>query len=195
VEVNPLVVTQEKGLFALDAKINLDDSALYRHSEFALLRDAKIIHGLEQRAQEKGLSYVKLTGEIGYIVNGAGLAMATMDLIRHYGAYPANFLDIGGGASSEKVSKALDIVLSDKKVKAVTINIFGGITRCDLVSQGLVNIVSRRKIKVPLVVRISGTNEKEGHQILEKIKVNLATTMDEAVQKAVSLVRENGHPS
>jgi len=190
VEINPLVVTEENSLFALDAKIIFDDNALWRHPEVSSLRDIDAEDPLEVRAKEAELSYVRLKGNIGCIVNGAGLAMATMDLVKHYGAEPANFLDVGGGASSEKVGRALDIVLSDERVEAVLVNIFGGITRCDIVAEGLVQVISGKNMDLPLVVRLAGTNEEEGRKKLESIKrVFLATTMDEAAKKVVEVVK------
>jgi succinyl-CoA synthetase beta subunit len=189
-EINPLVVTDEGSLFALDAKIVFDDNALWRHPEINSLKDMDAEDLLELKAKEAGLSYVRLKGNIGCIVNGAGLAMATMDLVKNYGAEPANFLDVGGGASSEQVGKALNIVLSDNRVKAVLINIFGGITRCDVVAQGLIEAISGREINLPLVVRLAGTNEEEGRRKLESVKgVFLATFMDEAAKKVVEIVK------
>ncbi|MEA3485341.1 MAG: succinate--CoA ligase subunit beta, partial [Candidatus Aerophobetes bacterium] len=145
---------------------------------------------LEVKAKEAGLSYVRLEGDIGCIVNGAGLAMATMDLVKHYGAQPANFLDVGGGASSEQVGKALDIVLSDENVTTVLINIFGGITRCDIVAEGLIQTISKRKLNLPLIIRLTGTNEEEGRKRLKNIPgIFLADTMDEAAKKAVEVMK------
>lgn len=190
VEVNPLVITKEGSLFALDAKIIFDDNALYRHPEISRLRDLEVEDPLEVRAKEAGISYVKLEGNIGCIVNGAGLAMATMDLVKHYGAEPANFLDVGGGASSQQVGKALDIVLSDEQVRAVLVNIFGGITRCDIVAEGLIQALSKRKMNLPLIIRLTGTNEEEGRKKLKGIKgIFLAATMNEAAKKAMEVVK------
>ena len=189
-EINPLVITEEGSLFALDAKIIFDDNALYRHPKIIGLRDLDVEDPLEVRAKEARISYVRLEGNIGCIVNGAGLAMATMDLVKHYGAEPANFLDVGGGASSEQVGKALDIVLSDDKVKAVLVNIFGGITRCDIVAEGLIQAISKREMNLPLVIRLTGTNEEEGRKKLENEKgIFLAATMDEAAKKAMEVVK------
>ncbi|MEA1964083.1 MAG: ADP-forming succinate--CoA ligase subunit beta [Candidatus Aerophobetes bacterium] len=189
-EINPLVITEEDSLLALDAKIVFDDNALYRHPEIINLRDLDVEDPLEVRAKEARISYVRLEGNIGCIVNGAGLAMATMDLVKHYGAEPANFLDVGGGASSEQVGRALDIVLSDEKVKAVLVNIFGGITRCDIVAEGLIQALSLRKMKLPLIIRLTGTNEEEGRKKLENKKgIFLAATMDEAAKKAMEVVK------
>ena len=190
VEINPLVITKEGSLFAIDAKIIFDDNALYRHPEISSLRDLEEEDPLEVRAKEAGLSYVRLEGNIGCIVNGAGLAMATMDLVKHYGAEPANFLDVGGGASSQQVGKALDIVLSDEKVRAVLVNIFGGITRCDIVAEGLIQALSKREMNLPLIIRLTGTNEEEGRKKLKGIKgIILATTMGEAAKKAMEVVK------
>ena len=190
VEVNPLVITKEGSLFALDAKIIFDDNALYRHPEISSLRDLEVEDPLEVRAKEAGVSYVRLEGNIGCIVNGAGLAMATMDLVKHYGAEPANFLDVGGGASSQQVGKALDIVLSDEQVRAVLVNIFGGITRCDIVAEGLIQALSKREMKLPLIIRLTGTNEEEGRKKLKGIKgIFLAATMSEAAKKAMEVVK------
>jgi succinyl-CoA synthetase beta subunit len=178
-------MTQDEELRALDAKIIIDDNALYRHTELASLGGTQAEDPLEAKAKEQGLSYVHLDGEIGCIVNGAGLAMATMDLVKRYGAEPANFLDVGGGASKERVSSALDIVCSEAKVKVVLVNIFGGITRCDVVADGLIEAVSGMKRNLPLVIRLSGTNEEEGRRKLCQTKAILATTMDEAARIAV----------
>ncbi|MCD6472102.1 ADP-forming succinate--CoA ligase subunit beta [Candidatus Aerophobetes bacterium] len=189
-EINPLVVTEEGSLFALDAKIIFDDNALWRHPEINDLRDLDVEDPLELRAKEARISYVRLEGNIGCIVNGAGLAMATMDLVKHYGAEPANFLDVGGGASSEQVGKALDIVLSDKNVKAVLVNIFGGITRCDIVADGLIQALSKREMNLPLIIRLTGTNEEEGRKRLKNVKgLFLAATMDEAAKKVMEVVK------
>lgn len=190
VEINPLVITEEGSLFAIDAKITFDDNALYRHPEISSLRDLEVEDPLEVRAKEAGISYVKLEGNIGCIVNGAGLAMATMDLVKNYGAEPANFLDVGGGASSQQVGKALDIVLSDEQVEAVLVNIFGGITRCDVVAEGLIQALSKREISLPLVVRLTGTNEEEGRKKLKGIKgIFLADTMNDAAKRSMEVVK------
>lgn len=190
VEINPLVITQDEQLYALDAKIIIDDNALYRHPELSSLGSTQVGDPLEVKAKEQGLSYVHLDGEIGCIVNGAGLAMATMDLVKRYGAEPANFLDVGGGASKERVSSALDIVLSEGKVKVVLVNIFGGITRCDVVADGLIEAISRMRRDLPLVIRLSGTNEEEGRRKLYQTRAILATTMDEAARIAVREVKK-----
>jgi succinyl-CoA synthetase beta subunit len=190
-EINPLVVAGDGTLQCLDAKINLDDNALYRHPDLEALRDADEEDPAEAAARADGLSYVKLDGNIGCVVNGAGLAMATMDVVKLYGGEPANFLDIGGGARAERVSAALRILLSDPNVRAVLINIFGGITRCDEVAKGLVAALEERKaqgepVEVPLVVRLVGTNEAEGRQILAGAGLTAVTGMDEAARAAVA---------
>ena len=184
-EINPLVITEDEKLCALDAKIVIDDNALYRHPELASLGNIEAEDPLESKARQQGLSYVRLDGEIGCIVNGAGLAMATMDLVKRYGSEPANFLDIGGGASKDRVSSALDIVLSDRKAKAILVNIFGGITRCDVVADGLKEAITRMKLNLPLVIRLSGTNEDEGRARLAHTRAILAGSMDEAARIAV----------
>jgi len=184
-EINPLVVTGEGEVIALDAKVNIDDNSLFRHPRFVELREDESAQ--EGLAREAGLSYVKLEGNIGCVVNGAGLAMATMDLIKAEGGEPANFLDIGGSSSPEKVTTALKIILADPGVKAILFNIFGGITRCDDVANGIVEALGKAEVKVPIVARLTGTNEAEGKKILEKMKLNFASTMDEGVKRAVKL--------
>ncbi|MCB0187602.1 MAG: ADP-forming succinate--CoA ligase subunit beta, partial [Caldilineaceae bacterium] len=161
-EINPLVITGEGKLVALDGKMVVDDSALFRHPDLVAMRDPEEEDAAEAEAREHGLNYINLDGEIGCMVNGAGLAMATMDIVKFYGGNPANFLDVGGGASADKVSAALRVILSDKKVKAVLINIFGGITRCDEVARGVLEAINTLDVKVPFVVRLVGTNEEEG---------------------------------
>jgi succinyl-CoA synthetase beta subunit len=188
-EINPLVVTGEGRLLAVDGKMLLDDNALFRHFELAEMRDADEETPEEQEARRYGLSYVKLDGEIGCMVNGAGLAMATMDIIKLFGGEPANFLDIGGGAQAEKVAAALRIILSDSNVKAVLFNIFGGITRCDEVAKGILEALRDVPTEVPMVARLVGTNEEEGRQILAKAKMATAATLPEAAQKAVASAR------
>ena len=167
VEINPLILTKEKSLVCLDAKVNFDDNALFRHPEIMELRDLNEEDPTEIEASKHDLAYIKLDGSIGCMVNGAGLAMATMDIIKLYGEEPANFLDVGGGASKEKVSAAFKIILSDKNVKGILINIFGGIMRCDVLAQGVIDAAKKIKINVPLVVRLAGTNFKEGKNILD----------------------------
>jgi succinyl-CoA synthetase beta subunit len=188
-EINPLVVTDEGKLLAVDGKMLLDDNALFRHFELAEMRDADEETPEEQEARRHGLSYVKLEGEIGCMVNGAGLAMATMDIIKLYGGGPANFLDIGGGAQADRVAAALRIILSDPNVKAVLFNIFGGITRCDEVARGILAALREVPIRVPMVARLVGTNEEEGRQLLADAEMITATTLAKAAQKAVAAAR------
>lgn len=186
-EINPYIFTPEGKGHAIDAKVNLDDNAMFRHPGYEALRDLEAEDPSERAAREAGLSFVKLEGSVGCLVNGAGLAMATMDLVKYYGGQPANFLDIGGSSNPEKVVNALEIILSDKEVKAILFNIFGGITRCDDVANGIIAATERMDIKVPIVVRLIGTNDKEGRAILAKTDLVPAETMDEAVQKAIEL--------
>ena len=187
-EINPLIVTGEGSLLAVDGKMVLDDNALFRHPALEQMRDVDEETPAEREAREAGLSYVQLDGEIGCMVNGAGLAMATMDIIKHFGAAPANFLDIGGGAKAERVATALRLILADPNVKAVLFNIFGGITRCDEVAKGIITAFEEVKPTVPLVARLVGTNEEEGREILEGSGYQLitATTLAGAAQKAVA---------
>ncbi|RLC63089.1 MAG: ADP-forming succinate--CoA ligase subunit beta [Chloroflexota bacterium] len=187
-EINPLVVTGEGSLLAVDGKMVLDDNGLFRHPDLAQMRDVDEETPAEREAREAGLSYVQLDGEIGCMVNGAGLAMATMDIIKHFGGAPANFLDIGGGAKAERVATALRLILADPNVKAVLFNIFGGITRCDEVAKGIVTAFEEVEPTVPMVTRLVGTNEAEGRAILEDSGYRLitATTLAEAAQKAVA---------
>ena len=187
-EINPLVVIADGNLIALDAKINFDDNALYRHPKFEELRDPTEEEKKEIDAKSKGLSYIKLDGEIGCMVNGAGLAMATMDVIKLYGGQPANFLDVGGSSSPQKVIDAMNILLSDANVKVVLINIFGGITRCDDVARGLLTAMNEMEINLPIVVRLTGTNEKEGHEILKDSDLIVASSMSDAAQKAIAAI-------
>ncbi len=188
-EINPLVITGQNQLIALDGKIVLDDNALFRHPDLAEMRDLDEEAGAETEARKYSLSYVKLDGEIGCMVNGAGLAMATMDIISHFGGTPANFLDIGGGATSDKVAAALRIILSDRNVKAVLFNIFGGITRCDEVARGILKALDEVKTDVPMVVRLVGTNEAEGRQLLADANMVTATSLADAAQKAVAAAK------
>lgn len=186
-EINPLAITEGGRLIAVDGKMVIDDNALFRHPDLAELRDPDDETPEEREARLYGLSYVKLDGEIGCMVNGAGLAMATMDLTELYGGSPANFLDIGGGAQADKVAAALRIILSDPNVKAVLVNIFGGITRCDEVAHGILEAIEEiGGIKVPMVVRLVGTNEEEGRRILSDAQLITATSLPEAAQKAVA---------
>jgi len=186
-EINPLVLTEEGLIKAIDAKMTFDDNALYRHPKIAALFEPTEEEKKEQNAKSKGFSYVHLGGEIGCMVNGAGLAMATMDMIKLYGGEPANFLDIGGSSNPTKVIEAMKLLLSDKNVKVVLINIFGGITRCDDVARGLLEAFSQIKTNIPIVIRLTGTNEKEGRALLEGTEFHLAETMGEAGKKAVEL--------
>ena len=186
-EINPLVTTPSGEVIALDAKINIDDNALYRHKDFEGLRDVAPAEEAENEAREKGLSFVGLHGNIGCVVNGAGLAMATMDLVKYYGGEPANFLDIGGSSNPDKVVTAMFIILRDPNVKAILFNIFGGITRCDDVATGIVKAVAEFKPKVPIVVRLTGTNEEQARVILAESNLPAAETMDGVVMKAIEL--------
>jgi succinyl-CoA synthetase beta subunit len=188
-EINPLVITGDKRLVALDGKIVLDDNALYRHPDLAEMRDLDEESPQETEARKYGLSYVKLDGEIGCMVNGAGLAMGTMDIVKFFGGSPANFLDIGGGAQADKVTAALRIILSDLKVRAVLINIFGGITRCDEVARGILSALKEVNTKVPMVVRLVGTNEEEGRRLLADANMITATSLADAAQKAVKAAK------
>ena len=191
VEINPLILTKEKKIVCLDAKVNFDSNALFRHPEILELRDLNEEDPAEIEASKHDLAYIKLDGSIGCMVNGAGLAMATMDIIKLYGKEPANFLDVGGGASKEKVSAALKIILSDKNVKGILINIFGGIMRCDVLAQGVVNAAKEINISVPLVVRLAGTNFKEGKEILDNsgLKLISAENLDDAAKKIVEAIK------
>jgi succinyl-CoA synthetase beta subunit len=188
-EINPLVITADGQLIALDGKIALDDSALFRHPDLAELRDPDEEDSSEREAREHGLNYIQLDGEIGCLVNGAGLAMATMDIVKFYGGDPANFLDVGGGASAEKVAAALRVILRDPRVKAVLINIFGGITRCDDVARGVLEAKNTVNVQVPFVVRLVGTNEEEGRRILAEANLITATSLADAAQKAVAAAK------
>ena len=190
VEINPLIVTKSRKLCCLDAKINFDDNAMFRHPEILKLRDLNEENPTEITAREHDLAYIKLNGSIGCMVNGAGLAMATMDIIKLYGKEPANFLDVGGGASKEKVTEALKIILSDKNVKGILINIFGGIMRCDVLAKGVIEAVKETKLNVPLVVRLAGTNFEEGKKILNRssLKILPATDLNDAAKKIVKAV-------
>ncbi len=187
VEINPLVITKDNRLLALDGKMSVDDNALFRHPEIAEKRDLDVEAPAEIEARKYGLSFIKLDGEIGCMVNGAGLAMATMDIIKLYGGQPANFLDIGGGAGADKVAAALRIILSDRNVKAVLINIFGGITRCDEVARGILAAIKEVKPKVPMVVRLVGTNAEEGRRLLADAQMITAETLVDAAQKSVNV--------
>jgi succinyl-CoA synthetase beta subunit len=191
VEVNPLILTKEEKIICLDAKVNFDSNALFKHPEIMELRDLNEEDPTEIEASKYDLAYIKLDGSIGCMVNGAGLAMATMDIIKLYGKEPANFLDVGGGASKEKVSAAFKIILSDKNVKGILINIFGGIMRCDVLAQGVVDAAKEINISVPLVVRLAGTNFQEGKKILDNsgLKLISAENLDDAAQKIVEAIK------
>ena len=191
VEINPLILTKQGKIICLDAKINFDDNALFRHPEISALRDLNEEDPTEIEASKYDLSYIKLDGSIGCMVNGAGLAMATMDIIKLYGEEPANFLDVGGGASKEKVSEALKIIISDKNVKVILINIFGGIMKCDVLAQGVVDAAKEVKINVPLVVRLAGTNFEKGKDILDRsgLKIISATDLNSAAEKIVNEIK------
>ena len=191
IEINPLIITKEKKLICLDAKINFDDNAMYRRPEILKLRDLNEEEPVEIEASKFGLAYIKLNGSIGCMVNGAGLAMATMDIIKLYGQEPANFLDVGGGATKDQVSEAFKLILSDKKVKGILINIFGGIMRCDILAQGVVEAAKETNIKVPLVVRLAGTNFEKGKEILDKsgLKILSASDLNDAAKKIVEAIK------
>ena len=191
VEINPLILTKDNKIICLDAKVNFDDNALFRHPEILELRDLNEEDPTEIEASKHELAYIKLDGSIGCMVNGAGLAMATMDIIKLYGKEPANFLDVGGGASKEKVAAAFKIILSDKNVKGILINIFGGIMICDVLAQGVVDAAKEINISVPLVVRLAGTNFKEGKEILDSsgLKIISANDLDDAAKKIVEAIK------
>ena len=190
VEINPLLLTRDGELLALDAKINFDDDGLYRHPEIKELRDVDEEEPLEVEASNTGVNYIKLDGNVGCMVNGAGLAMATMDLIKLAGGEPANFLDVGGGASAERIEKAFRILTSDKNVKAILVNIFGGILRCDRVASGVIEAASNMNLTLPMVVRLQGTNVEEGRKLLEEsgLKFEVAEGLFEAAEKVVALL-------
>ena len=191
IEINPLILTKENNIVCLDAKISFDDNAIFKHPELLELRDLNEEDPTEIEASKHDLAYIKLDGTIGCMVNGAGLAMATMDLIKLHGQEPANFLDVGGGASKEKVSAAFKIILSDKNVKGILINIFGGIMRCDVLAQGIVEAAKETKIDIPLVVRLAGTNSEEGKKILDEsgLKIISASDLGDAAKKIVKKVK------
>jgi len=191
VEINPLFISRDDALIAADGKLVLDDSALDRHHDLEMLRDADEENQAEREARTAGLSFVKLDGNIGCMVNGAGLAMATMDVIKFYGGEPANFLDIGGGAKSDKVAAALRIILADPNVKAVLFNIFGGITRGDEVARGIVEALAQVKTQVPMVARIVGTNAEAAREILASANMKTANSLEEGARIAVEIVKRN----
>jgi succinyl-CoA synthetase beta subunit len=193
VEINPMVLLTDGTVMALDSKVTVDDNALFRQPDVAALSDSFPIDPIEQRAREAGLQYVKLDGEVGIIGNGAGLVMATLDVVKQAGADAANFLDVGGGASAEVMATSLEVILSDPSVRSVLVNIFGGITRCDLVAKGILETLERVTPRVPIVVRLDGTNAEEGRQILAEAnhpKIVPAATMLEAAERAAALARE-----
>ena len=191
IEINPLVITKKEKILCLDAKMNFDDNAIFRRPEILALRDLNEEDPAEIEASKHDLAYIKLNGSIGCMVNGAGLAMATMDIIKLYGKEPANFLDVGGGASKEKVTAAFKLILSDKNVKGILINIFGGIMRCDVLAQGVVDAAKETNLQVPLVVRLAGTNFKEGSEILNKsgLKILSASDLNDAAKKIVEAIQ------
>ena len=191
IEINPLIITKEDKIVCLDAKMNFDDNAMYRRPDILKLRDLNEEDPAEIEASKYDLAYIKLNGSIGCMVNGAGLAMATMDIIKLYGKEPANFLDVGGGASKEKVSAAFKLILSDKNVKGILINIFGGIMRCDVLAQGVVDAAKEMNLSVPLVVRLAGTNFKEGKEILDNsnLKILSASDLNDAAKKIVEAIK------
>jgi len=192
VEINPLVVNTDNEIIALDAKINFDSSGLFRHSEIEELRDTNEEEPLETRANEVGLNYIKLDGEIGCMVNGAGLAMATMDIIKLHGGEPANFLDVGGGANAKQVTEGFKVILSDTEVKAIFVNIFGGIMRCDFIAEGIIEAAKEIDMKIPLIVRLAGTNVKLGKKMLSESGLDLITAddMDDGARKAIKSIGE-----
>jgi succinyl-CoA synthetase beta subunit len=185
-EINPLVITKEKTLVALDGKMLLDDNALFRHADLAEMRDVDEEAPAETEARKYGLSFIKLDGQIGCMVNGAGLAMTTMDIVKLFGGEPANFLDIGGGAGADKVAAAMRIILSDPNVKAILFNVFGGITRCDEVARGILTALAEVKPKIPMIARLVGTNAEEGRRLLADAKMITADTLVDAAKKAVA---------
>ncbi len=191
IEINPLIITKKGNLICLDAKINFDDNAIFRQPDVLSLRDLSEEDPIEIEASNNDLAYIKLDGSIGCMVNGAGLAMATMDIIKLYGAEPANFLDVGGGASKEKVTAAFKLILSDKNVKGILINIFGGIMRCDVLAQGVVDAAKETKLSVPLVVRLAGTNHEKGNEILKNssLKILPAFDLNDAAKKIVEAIK------
>ena len=190
VEINPLVITDGGKLMAIDGKINFDDNALYRQPAIEALNEPTEDEKKELEAKDSGLTYIRLEGDIGCMVNGAGLAMASMDVIKHYGGNPANFLDIGGSSNPQKVIDAMNLLLSDKNVKVIMINIFGGITRCDDVARGLVSALDQMKVNIPIVIRLSGTNAEEGLKIISSHNLPTVKSLSEAAQEAIRLAKE-----
>src|SRR5581483_7783341 len=189
-EINPLIVTPQGDLRALDSKYTIDDNALFRHPDIAAMRDVEVADPQEQMARERGVTYVKLDGNIGILGNGAGLVMSTLDVVAQAGGRPANFLDVGGGAQADEIVTAMEVLLSDAKVKAVLFNVFGGITRCDEVARGVLTALERLEVKVPIVVRLDGTNDVEGRAILAEAappNLHVAETMLGAAEQVVAL--------
>ena len=195
VEINPLAISKGDHIFALDCKMSFDNNALFRRNEVSELRDKSQENPSEVYAADRGLNYVGLEGNIGNIINGAGLAMASMDMIKLAGGEPANFLDVGGGATPDKIVKAFKLITSDKKVKVILVNIFAGINRCDWIAEGIVQALQKIKIDMPLVIRLAGTNEEEGKQILRESKINYieASTLEDAANKAVEALKKIGN--
>jgi succinyl-CoA synthetase beta subunit len=194
VEINPMVLLEDDSLIALDAKMGFDDNALFRHNDIVAMRDFEEEDPMEVEAGKYGLNYVKLEGNVGCMVNGAGLAMSTMDIIKYEGGEPANFLDVGGGANAETVAKGLEIILKDKNVKAIFINIFGGIVRCDRIAKGIIKATKNISIEIPIIVRLDGTNAKEAVDILNKSKISKlipATDLQDGARKSVKFAKEN----
>ena len=191
VEINPLVITDGDRLMAIDGKMNFDDNALYRQAAIEALHEPDEDEKKQIDAKEKGLTYIRLDGNLGCMVNGAGLAMATMDVIKHFGGSPANFLDIGGSSSPQKVIDAMNLLLSDKNVKVIMINIFGGITRCDDVARGLVTALDQMEVDIPIVIRLSGTNAEEGLRIISEKNLPTVKSLSEAAQAAIKLVQQS----
>ena len=189
-EINPLIVDDEGRVLAIDAKMNIDDNALFRLPEIEAMRDESAENSTERLAREAGLSFIKLDGDVGCCVNGAGLAMATMDMVKYYGGRPANFLDIGGSSNPDKVVAALEIITADSNVKSILFNIFGGITRCDDVAKGIVEATRRMDMQLPITIRLTGTNEEEALEILAENGFDAVTDMDEVVKKAVELASQ-----
>jgi succinyl-CoA synthetase beta subunit len=190
-EINPLIITKDKEILPLDCKMQLDDNALYRHAQLREMRDKTEEPESEVKASELGLNYIDLDGNIGCMVNGAGLAMATMDIIKLHGAEPANFLDVGGGANKEQVTQAFHLIVQDPKVKAILVNIFGGIMKCDVIAQGIIEAAKELKLKIPLTVRLKGTNVEIGKKLLAEsgLAIQTADNMTEAAQKVIASIQ------
>ncbi|MCD6399379.1 ADP-forming succinate--CoA ligase subunit beta [candidate division WOR-3 bacterium] len=193
-EINPFVVTKQGELLAIDSKINFDDNSLFRHPDYEELKDLTEDEKVEEEAKKKGLSFIKLEGDIGCVVNGAGLAMATMDVIKYFGGEPANFLDVGGSSNPEKVMNAMDIITREENVRVIWFNIFGGITRCDDIATGLVTALKNMEVNVPIVVRLTGTNEEEGRRLLKEsgLTIHSVSTMSEGAKRSIGLAHRKG---